>query len=84
MDTVVRSGRPRKIRVDVELPKEISPGSMQDVRESLGMTRLEFSRVFGLSEDQIYRWEKGVSRPSGADRRLFGLIRRHGLDYVLD
>ena len=81
MDSVDHPGE-----VHPRLPSvpKISSGMIQEIRESLGMTRLEFGKVFGRSDDYIYRWEKGRYEPTGAEYRLLDLIRRHGLSYVLD
>lgn len=84
MDTLVRPNRFSRAETRISTPPMITPAEMQEVRESYGMTRLEFSRVFGLSEDQIYRWEKSLCVPTGTACRIFHLIRTHGLDYVLD
>ncbi len=41
-----------------------TPERIAAVRTGLGMTQREFGEVFGLSEGNTYKWERGENRPS--------------------
>jgi DNA-binding transcriptional regulator YiaG len=52
----------------------IAPRGIRALRARLQMTRLEFSKMLGVSPGSIFGWETGRTIPRGANRaRLVGL-----------
>lgn len=43
-------------------------------RESIALTQSDLVRVMGCSKGSACNWEKGVSEPTGAAKKLFALV----------
>ena len=54
---------------------ELSVGTVQQARRSLGMTQQEFAHRLGVAVSTVARWETGVSRPSRMAMKLITLLR---------
>lgn len=60
--------------------KEMLTQGLREIRESLGLSPEEFSRLVGCSFMSVYNWENG-SKPSPYFRReIQKVIKRHKRD----
>jgi putative transcriptional regulator len=64
----------RTYQIDVTLPT-LSPGDVQLIRESLGLSLAQFAGFLGVSLTTVRAWELGQRQPSGPARRFLGEIR---------
>jgi len=53
-----------------------TPDRIKRLRTRLQMTQQKFSELVGVSEVTVWRWEAGITAPSG--------LAQAGLDAVLD
>jgi DNA-binding XRE family transcriptional regulator len=60
----------------------IAAESIRSLRARLGMTRLEFAALMGVSPGSIFGWEKGRTVPRGKSRARFAEIRKLGVRAV--
>ncbi|MEI6986539.1 MAG: hypothetical protein WCK65_10450 [Rhodospirillaceae bacterium] len=69
--------RSRALDDESELDRHVRsswrPKQLARIRRRLGMTQAEFARCFGLTTDDVVRWEAGT-RPARAERVLLTLI----------
>ena len=49
------------------------------LRKKLGMTQRVFGAQFGVSRQQVQKWESGAKRPSGLALKLLAVVEKHGL-----
>lgn len=65
-------------RSDSEARKHPSPEGMRitKLRERLGLTRAQFAFTLGTSENTIWRWETGLSKPEAATAALLNAIEQ--------
>ena len=47
---------------------------LKEIRELFGIPRHEIAAVLGISEVNIFRWEKGVCSPNPTHRKKIALI----------
>ncbi len=53
------------------------PISVRQVRETLGLSQMQFALRFGLEEATVRNWEQGKSRPNATAMTLLWTILRH-------
>jgi hypothetical protein len=58
----------RRVRALDSGPR-ISPAAIRTLRRRMGMTRLQFAKVAGVSAGSIFGWETGRSTPRGGSRK---------------
>ncbi len=46
------------------------------IRNSLGLSQVDFAMRFGFKLDAVQNWEQGCRRPEGAARALLRVIER--------
>jgi DNA-binding transcriptional regulator YiaG len=56
-----------------------SPQSIRGLRDKLGMTRLRFSRLLGVSPGSIFGWETGRTIPRGRNLARIAEVRKLGV-----
>lgn len=62
---------------------EYNVQDIKAIRERLGMSRKELSRLLGVSKKTVDAWERGVNIPSGTAKRLMQLINDDS-EFVID
>ena len=60
----------------IQTPKSPTPGFIRALRESLGLTQVEFGERAGVDSMTISRWERGAVRPGPAAMRALDKLRR--------
>lgn len=55
---------------------EVKPADIKSARTSIGLSREDFARLFGLSAATLRKWENGERHPTGAARALLTIISR--------
>ncbi len=58
----------------VHVPKQID---VKSIRETLHMSRSEFSSHFGFNPRTIEKWEQGVRQPDGSARAYLTVISKN-------
>lgn len=56
---------------------QISSIDVKTLRQELDLSRTKFAAALSVSERTVESWEQGKRRPSGSDRKLMGIMRRH-------
>lgn len=56
----------------------LSPGLVRKLRERLGLSQAELSRLVGVSAGAVVQWEAGRSAPAGRNRRTLIALRKVG------
>lgn len=51
-----------------------SPKEIAGIRKKLGMSLVEFSRLFFSGKSTIIKWESGARKPSGSSLRLLQFV----------
>lgn len=59
--------------------RPLTPESIFKLRTRLGLSRLRFAKLLGVSPGSIFGWEKGRTVPRGASRARISEVRRMGL-----
>src|SRR5574341_1688454 len=57
----------------------MSPDSIKSLRSRLKMTRLQFSKLLGVSPGSIFGWEKGRTTPRGGSLARVIEVRKMGV-----
>ena len=55
----------------------LTPKEIRGIRRMHGMSRAEFSRVTGLGEETLNRWENAILIQNAANDRYLRLLARH-------
>lgn len=53
----------------------LSPGEIESVRHSFGVTQAEFERLLDVGAKTVVRWERGTVVPNGATNTLLRVLR---------
>lgn len=59
--------------------RPLTPASIYKLRTRLGLSRLRFAKLLGVSSGSIFGWEKGRTVPRGASRARIAEVRKLGL-----
>lgn len=59
--------------------RPVTPQSMRGLRDRLGMTRLRFAKLLGVSPGSIFGWETGRTVPRGKSLARMAEVRKMGL-----
>jgi len=59
--------------------RPLTPQSIRSLRERLGMPRIEFAKVVGVSPGSIFGWETGRTLPRGRSVARLREVRKTGL-----
>ena len=59
--------------------RPLTPQSIRSLRERLGMPRIEFAKVVGVSPGSIFGWETGRTLPRGRSVARLREVRKMGL-----
>lgn len=66
----------------VHLPT-ISPEEIRALRAKKDVSQRVLARHLGVPPNTVARWESGEESPSGSVIVLLGIIRKHGLHYLV-
>ena len=58
----------------VDVPEEVD---VKAIRSRLGLSQVEFSRRYAVSQRSLQEWEQGRRRPDGAVRAYLTVIERN-------
>lgn len=58
---------------------QMSPEAIAAMRRGLGMSRLEFAKLLGVSPGSIFGWEKGRTLPRGQSLERLREVRKLGV-----
>ncbi|OFV98701.1 MAG: hypothetical protein A3H94_05340 [Acidobacteria bacterium RIFCSPLOWO2_02_FULL_60_20] len=58
----------------VDVPEEVD---VKAIRSRLGLSQVEFSRRYAVSQRSLQEWEQGRRRPEGAVRAYLTVIERN-------
>ena len=56
---------------------EVEVPDVAAIRESYGLSQLEFSGLLGISVDTLQNWEQGRRTPAGPARILLQVVAKH-------
>jgi DNA-binding transcriptional regulator YiaG len=59
--------------------RPLTPQSIRSLRERLGMPRIEFAKLLGVSPGSIFGWETGRTLPRGRSVARLREVRKMGL-----
>jgi DNA-binding transcriptional regulator YiaG len=59
--------------------RPVTPQSIRSLRERLGMPRIEFAKLVGVSPGSIFGWETGRALPRGRSVARLREVRKMGL-----
>jgi DNA-binding transcriptional regulator YiaG len=59
--------------------RPLTPQSIRSLRERLGMPRIEFAKLLGVSPGSIFGWETGRTLPRGRSVARLRDVRKMGL-----
>src|SRR5437867_10921891 len=59
--------------------RPLTPQSIRSLRERLGMPRIEFAKLVGVSPGSIFGWETGRTLPRGRSVARLREVRKMGL-----
>jgi len=59
--------------------RPLTPASVYKLRARLGLSRVRFAKLVGVSPGSIFGWEKGRTVPRGGSRARIADVRRLGL-----
>jgi len=59
--------------------RPLTPQSIRSLRERLGMPRIEFAKVVGVSPGSIFGWETGRTLPRGRSVARLRQVRKMGV-----
>lgn len=65
---------PTRVRLAAPSPREYSPSQVKALREKLGVSQADFSRLLGVSRILVQGWERGIRKPSTLASRLLDTI----------
>ena len=73
--------RARALRTGVSAGpgRPITPQSIRSLRERLGMPRIKFAKLVGVSPGSIFGWETGCTLPRGRSVARLREVRKMGL-----
>lgn len=57
----------------------VTRDSLRQLRQSMGMTQVEFGTHFGVERNTVTRWEMGLNQPKGKRRRTIARIIKRKL-----
>jgi DNA-binding transcriptional regulator YiaG len=73
----LRERLPLRAAGPVKSGPRVPPQAIRSLRARLGMTRVQFAELVGVSPGSIFGWEKGRTVPRGASRaRLVELAKK--------
>jgi len=60
----------------MNVPQAPSPGFIRTLREALGLTQAQFGERVGVDKLTVYRWERGMVKPSDESAKAIDKLRR--------
>jgi DNA-binding transcriptional regulator YiaG len=64
--------------------RPLTPQSIRSLRERLGMPRVEFAKLLGVSPGSIFGWETGRTLPRGRSVARLREVRKMGVRAARD
>jgi putative transcriptional regulator len=65
-----------------EMPAEINPAQIKEIRERSHVSQPVFARYLNTSTSTIKQWEAGSKRPGGMGLKLLSIVQKHGLQLL--
>ncbi|MGY4398626.1 putative transcriptional regulator [Sphingomonas sp. UYAg733] len=66
----------------LDVPVEIVPADIKELRESHHVSQPVFARYLNTSRSTVEKWESGAKRPSGMALKLLTIVQKHGLEVL--
>ena len=65
-----------------EVPDEIQPAQIRDIRQRNHVSQPVFARYLNTSASTVKQWEAGVKRPGGMALKLLSIVEKHGIEIL--
>jgi putative transcriptional regulator len=62
----------------------LEPEQIKQIRESSHVSQAVFAAILNTSLSTVQKWEIGQKRPSGAALKLLHLVKKRGLNILID
>lgn len=62
----------------------LEPEQIKQIRESSHVSQAVFAAILNTSLSTVQKWEIGQKRPSGTALKLLHLVKKRGLNSVID
>ncbi|MEH2064085.1 MAG: DNA-binding transcriptional regulator [Nostoc sp.] len=62
----------------------LEPKQIKEIRESSHVSQAVFAAILNTSLSTVQKWEIGQKRPSGTVLKLLHLVKKRGLNSVID
>ena len=62
----------------------LEPKQIKEIRESSHVSQAVFAAILNTSLSTVQKWEIGQKRPSGTALKLLHLVKKRGLNSVID
>jgi putative transcriptional regulator len=62
----------------------LEPQEIRQIRESSHVSQAVFAAILNISPSTVQKWEIGQKRPSGTALKLLHLVKKGGLNSVID
>lgn len=65
-----------------EVPAEICPSQIKDIRQRSHVSQPVFARYLNTSASTVKQWEAGDKRPSGMALKLLTIVEKYGIEIL--
>jgi putative transcriptional regulator len=65
-----------------EVPAEINPAQIKEIRERSRVSQPVFARYLNTSTSTVKQWEAGAKRPGGMALKLLIIVQKYGLEIL--
>ena len=65
-----------------EVPAEIKPAQIKQIRENSHVSQPVFARYLNTSASTVKQWESGDKRPGGMALKLLTIVQKHGIEIL--
>ncbi|MEH1878115.1 helix-turn-helix domain-containing protein [Nostoc sp. S13] len=62
----------------------LEPEQIKEIRESSHVSQAVFAAILNTSLSTVQKWEIGQKRPSGTALKLLHLVKKRGLNTLID
>lgn len=69
-------------RCIAEVPAEMEPAQIKEIRERSHVSQPVFARYLNTSTSTVKQWEAGAKRPGGMALKLLTIVQKHGLEIL--
>ncbi len=71
-------------RLCLPVIEPLEPKQIKEIRESSHVSQAVFAAILNTSLSTVQKWEIGQKRPSSTALKLLHLVKKRGLDSVID